>query len=87
MPLFGMGLEHLDLALDNVQEAIHRVADPGHDVAGAVRLLASDRTDGVDVPCRERNPFHHLKIGADSFHPSATLRGLGTKDLIARVTG
>jgi len=24
-----------------------------------------------------RNPLHHLKIGADAFHPSAVLRGLG----------
>jgi len=24
-----------------------------------------------------RNPLHHIKIGADAFHPSAVLRGLG----------
>jgi hypothetical protein len=29
------------------------------------------------VPGRERNPLHLLKLGADCFHPSAALRGLG----------
>jgi hypothetical protein len=33
-PLFGIGFEHLDLALDDVQETIHRIADPGDYVAG-----------------------------------------------------
>src|ERR1022692_4979164 len=75
-PLFGVGDEHLHLAFGDIHEAIHRVADASDHVGSVVRPLASDRTDGVDVPGRERNRLHHLKIGADSFHPSAALRGL-----------
>ena len=76
-PLFEVGVEHLHLAFDDIYEAIHRVAEASDHLASVVRPLASDRTDGVDVPGRERNRLHQLKIGADSFHPSSALRGLG----------
>lgn len=57
-PLAGKQVEHLDLAFDDIQKMIHRVAEPGDHVAGGVRPLASDGTDGLDVRGCERNRFH-----------------------------
>jgi hypothetical protein len=73
-PFVGMGIDHLDIAFENVDEAVHRHADIHDDAAGWVEHLVPDRADPIDMRGRKRHAAHGFKVLTQCFHAALQRR-------------
>jgi len=58
MPLVREGIDHLDLALLHINEAIHRLPRPGKKCSGGVSDDLSLLTQRPNVRFGQGNPLH-----------------------------
>ena len=66
----GIGIDHFQLAVEHVDEGVHRIADLGHDFTRLVKSLSADLADRIDMRVGQRNAPHSFQIFAKLFHTS-----------------
>ena len=68
MPLVGIGVDDLDLAIDDVNETIGRLPRPGEKAARGVNHLPACLTQGRHMGGGQGSALHLAQIVADGFH-------------------
>ena len=63
-----MRVYHLDPAVQHIDELVHRLAHPRHDVAIGIMAFLRNGADLLHMHIRQRHTPHFFEIAADSFH-------------------
>ena len=69
MPFLAERIDHLDLAILDIDEAVDRVAGPDDIGAGGIDGLAALRPQRRDMLGRQRHTLHLPQIAPDRLHP------------------
>ena len=66
--LIGVGIDDLDLAFDDVNEGVHRIADLGNGLTLGEVFFLANFANGFDVRLVQRDAAHCLELLTDLFH-------------------
>lgn len=70
-PFAGVRIDQLDLAVQHIDEPVHRLADVSDELACGIAALVAEFLQAGDMLGRERDPRHRRQILAKCFHARA----------------